>query len=270
MDKLVINRQKIKEEFARYTSNYDISDDKIRLKVEHTYRVADLCDKIATGIKLSADDTDLAWLIGILHDVGRFEQVRRYGTFSDADSIDHAHFAVNILFDNGEITRFLDNYQINKLGDKLEIVKKAIWNHSAYRVEKGLNRRTQMFCDLIRDADKVDIFKVINDIPLENIYDVAKNSAYDAEISDSVMQSLREHHAVLRSLKKTPVDHIAGHIALAFELVFPISICIAKEQGYLENLMKFESHNEKTVGQFKEIQEIITAYMQNKITQADL
>lgn len=45
VDKLVIDRQKVKDEFARYTGNYDVDNDKIRLKIEHTYRVADLCDK---------------------------------------------------------------------------------------------------------------------------------------------------------------------------------------------------------------------------------
>ena len=94
MDKLVIDRKKVLNNFAEYTNAYNISDSKIKLKVEHTYRVAGLCDRIARSLKLSAYDTDLAWLIGILHDVGRFEQIRRFGTFSDADSIDHAHYAV--------------------------------------------------------------------------------------------------------------------------------------------------------------------------------
>ena len=41
---------------------------------------------------------DIAWLTGLLHDVGRFEQQRVYGTFTDADSIDHAKYGARILF----------------------------------------------------------------------------------------------------------------------------------------------------------------------------
>ena len=36
VDKLVIDRQKVKAGFARYTGNYDVDNDKIRLKIEHT------------------------------------------------------------------------------------------------------------------------------------------------------------------------------------------------------------------------------------------
>ena len=58
----------------------------IILKKEHTYRVANLSEKIARSISdiydLSEGDVDLAWIIGMFHDIGRFEQVKRYGPVS--------------------------------------------------------------------------------------------------------------------------------------------------------------------------------------------
>lgn len=264
MDKLVIDRKKVLNNFAEYTSAYNINDSKIKLKVEHTYRVAGLCDRIARSLKLSGYDTDLAWLIGILHDAGRFEQIRRFGTFSDADSIDHAHYAVNILFDDGKLKDYLisDNpdisYYMEKGGmESLDIIKKAVWNHSAYRIEDGLDERTTLFCNIIRDADKLDIFKVVNDTPLKDIYNVNIEDIPKKEVSSEVMQALREKHAVLRSLKKTPADYIAAYIALAFELVFPESFIIAKEQGHLDNLMDFKTDNQNTKLQFKEIRKMV-------------
>lgn len=271
MDKLVIDRQKVKAGFARYTGNYDVDNDKIKLKIEHTYRVADLCDKIAKDLGLSSYDVDMAWLIGMLHDVGRFEQLRKYGTFSDADSIDHAHYAAEILFDDGEISGYIgNNVDICKDTSKdgnltdIGIIRKAIWNHSAYRIEEGLDGRTVLFCNIIRDADKIDIFKVINDTPIGIIYKVSNEDAVNAGISADVMQAIKEQHAVLRSLKKTPADHIAGHIALAFELVFPVSLRIAQEQGYLDKLMNFRTCNNNTKEQFKEIREIMAGYMEKR------
>lgn len=283
VDKLVIDRQKVKDEFAKYTSNYDVDNDKIRLKIEHTYRVADLCDKIAKNLGLSNYDIDMAWLIGMLHDVGRFEQLRKYGTFSDADSIDHAHYAAEILFDNGKIAGYIGNNGnicnftevCNDAGNDgsltdIGITRKAIWNHSAYRIEEDLSERALMFCNIIRDADKIDIFKVINDTPIGTIYKVSSEDAVNSEISVDVMQAVREQHAVLRSLKKTPADHIAGHIALAFELVFPVSLRIAKEQGYLEKLMNFRTCNNKTKEQFQEIREIMAEYMDKRSMEQDI
>ena len=277
MDKFIIDRKKIMDEFAGYTKDYDISDEKIKLKVEHTYRVAGLCDRIARSLGLAVEDIDLAWAIGMLHDIGRFDQVRQYGTFSDADSVDHAHYASELLFDKGMIVDYFGsanpgiyNYIENKntcsagLSESLGIIKKAVYNHSAYKIEEGLCEREVLFCNIIRDADKLDIFKVVNDTPLEDIYSVDKEEIPKAEVTDAVMQALREKHAVLRSLKKTPADYIAAYIALVFELVFPESFYIAKEQGYLDKLLDFKTDNQVTKQQFKEIRKITEEYIKEK------
>ncbi|MCR4787294.1 MAG: HD domain-containing protein, partial [Lachnospiraceae bacterium] len=91
-----MDREKTEKTFAGYTEGYDSSDPKIKLKIDHTYRVAALCERIANTVP--GVDAELAWLSGMLHDIGRFEQVRRYGTFSDADSVDHAQFGADLLF----------------------------------------------------------------------------------------------------------------------------------------------------------------------------
>ena len=87
-----INREKALAAFQKYTDRYDSSRDMIRLKIEHTYRVCGLCQQIARSLDLPEEEVDIAWLTGLLHDVGRFEQQRVYGTFTDADSIDHAKY----------------------------------------------------------------------------------------------------------------------------------------------------------------------------------
>lgn len=179
---MIIDRKNVEDTFKKYTDNYDTSDEKIKLKVDHTYRVAALSERIAISLGLDKADTDLAWLIGMLHDIGRFEQLKNYGTFSDADSIDHAHYGVELLFDEGLIWKFVDktkpkaDIEDDKLEDKLkkefselDILKTAIFNHSAYRIEEGLPEKVQMFCNIIRDADKIDILKVNYDVTLEVI-----------------------------------------------------------------------------------------------------
>ena len=110
----------------------------------------------------------------------------------------------------------------------------------------------------------VDIFKVIDDTPIGVIYKVNSEDAVNSEISNDVLQAIKEQHAVLRSLKKTYADHIAGHIALAFELVFPVSLRIAKEQGHLDKLMDFGTCNNKTKEQFQEIRKIMEGYMEKR------
>lgn len=254
--------QKVLDAFAEYTGRYDCSDGKIKLKIDHTYRVAGLCRRIATSLGLSDADADLAWGIGMLHDVGRFEQLRKYGTFSDAESIDHAHYAVEILFDEGRIHDYL---AIHEQDDEYRIIRTAVYNHSAYRVEEGLDERTKMFCDILRDADKIDILKVNHDVPLEVIYNVSTEELRNAVVTEEVMNEFFGKHAVLRSLKRTCVDNIVGHAALVFELVYPESRLAVKEQGYLDKILNFPSDNPKTCKQFEELRLFMEAYLQNDI-----
>ncbi len=72
---------------------------------------------------------------------------------------------------------------------------------------------------------------------------------------------------MLRSLKKTPVDNVVGHISLVYELVYPISCRLVYEQGYLDKLMDFQSELPETNAQFAKIQEKMTAYMERKMAQ---
>lgn len=98
-----IDRTKAKETFAAYVDNYNSEDPKIKLKILHTYRVAELCDTIGASEGLSGEALDAAWMCGLLHDIGRFEQIRRYGTFQDAVSIDHALLSTTILFGEASV-----------------------------------------------------------------------------------------------------------------------------------------------------------------------
>lgn len=285
-----INREHIKKTFQEYTDRYDSTNPKIKLKIDHTYRVANLCEQIAQSLELSAAEVDLAWLSGMLHDVGRFEQLRRYNTFSDAQSIDHARFAVELLYDDGLIADYVPEISTTELvtdartwrsmgganesptaqsediplSDILQTLRIAIGEHSAYRIQKGLDERTRMFCQILRDADKVDIFRVICDTPMEEVYGFQTKDILRSAITPEVMQAFYEHHAVLRKLKKCPADYIVAHGSLTFELVYPESLRIAKEQGYLKQMMSFQSENPDTAEIFEDLRKDLNGYLEER------
>ncbi len=285
-----INREHIKKTFQEYTDRYDSTNPKIKLKIDHTYRVANLCEQIAQSLELSAAEVDLAWLSGMLHDVGRFEQLRRYNTFSDAQSIDHARFAVELLYDEGLIADYVPEISTTELvagartwwsmgganesptaqsedmplSDILQTLRIAIGEHSAYRIQKGLDERTRMFCQILRDADKVDIFRVICDTPMEEVYGFQTKDIHRSAITPEVMQAFYEHHAVLRKLKKCPADYIVAHGSLTFELVYPESLRIAKEQGYLNQMMSFQSENPDTAEMFEDLRKDLNGYLEER------
>lgn len=251
-----IDRQKALDAFREYTTQYNASDEKVKLKIDHTYRVCGLCQQIATQSGFDENDIELAWLTGLLHDVGRFEQLKRYGTFIDAQSIDHAEFGADILFQEGKIRDYIED----TLED--ELLEKTVRCHSAYRVPANYTAREKKIADLLRDADKIDILKVNIIVPFEEIYNVTTYDLKHCKVTEEVMQAFFEEHAVLRSLKKTPVDNIVGHISLVYELVYPISRKLVCEQGYLNKLMDFQSELPETNVQFAKIREKMAAYME--------
>lgn len=250
-----IDRQKALNAFREYTAHYDVSDEKVKLKIDHTYRVCGLCQQIATQSGFDENEIELAWLTGLLHDVGRFEQLKRYGTFIDAQSIDHAEFGADILFQEGKIRDYIED------ASEDELLEKAVRCHSAYRVPANYTAREKKFAHLLRDADKIDILKVNIIVPFEEIYNVTTYDLKHCKVTEEVMQAFFEEHAVLRSLKKTSVDHLVGHISLVYELVYPISRKLVYEQGYLNKLMDFQSELSETNAQFAKIREKMAAYM---------
>lgn len=302
INKPVINRKNVINAFAEYVRNYDPSDEKIKLKIDHTYRVAGLCQRIAESLGLSEPDVDIAWLLGMLHDIGRFEQIRRFGTFNDVQSVDHAEFGADLLFKEGLIRKFAEGYyeecelassgneeagqaysrqkdcqkdckedcdegKLNseqvkcnegKLAGLLEL---AIRQHNKYRVKEGLTDKELMFCNILRDADKVDIFKVNADIPMEIIYDVTTEELKNGVITKAVLESFYKKETVLKSVRRSAVDHIVGHISLLFELVYKESYRQAKEQGYVYKLLDFKSDVPEVNAEFDGMRKYVDEFL---------
>lgn len=256
---MFIDREKVKSVFADYVAAYDINDTKVRLKVEHTYRVADLCDMIARSLKLTSEDVDLAWLLGMFHDVGRFEQLRRYDTFEDSISVNHAALSADILFTDGHVRDYIDDASEDKL------MEKAIRLHNVYELPKALTDRELMYSQILRDADKVDILKVNCDFPMDEIYNTTMEAFYTDDISPKVLEDSLAHLNVNRSHTVTSIDHLVGHISLVYGLVYPASVAEAMRQGYIEQMLSFESHNPKTQDAMKQIRDCVHKYMDERV-----
>ena len=142
---------KAKKEFIKYTNNYDTQNEHIAMKIGHSIRVMDISGEIAKDLNLKDEQIELAKMIGLLHDIARFEQWTRYKTFKDSKSIDHGDLGVEILKENDFIRKFVDEEKYDK------IILTAIKNHNKYKIEKNLTEEELMFSKIIRDADKLDI-----------------------------------------------------------------------------------------------------------------
>ena len=177
----------------------------------------------------------------------------------DDKSVNHAHLGCEILFEEGRIRDYLDD------DSEDELIRRAIYHHSDYRIPQDFDERTTMYCNILRDADKVDILKVNCDFPLEEIYNATTKEIRNGEITDAVLKAFSERHTILRSLKKTAVDNVPGHISLVFELVYDESVRQAVKQGYLDKMLAFESDNPDTQRKMKEVNRIMKEYISERL-----
>ena len=127
--------------------------DGIILKEKHTWMVVKNCENLAKHLNLNEHDSLLAKMIGLFHDVGRFYQFTVYRTFNDALSENHAKLGLKVIKDLPFMAK-LDE-------EDLATLKFAIGNHNAKEIEPTENQRHLAFAKLIRDADKIDIYRVL-------------------------------------------------------------------------------------------------------------
>lgn len=154
-----VNYIEEKAKFKEYVNSFDMSNEKISNKYFHSLRVMEIANHLALSLNFNEEEIYISNLIGLLHDIGRFEQARDYDTFVDAISIDHGDLGYEIL-KSGLVNEFTDDERIKK------IILISTKNHNKLKIENGLTEEEIKFCKLIRDADKLDILKtqcLVND-----------------------------------------------------------------------------------------------------------
>lgn len=224
----MIDLSQAKKAFKEYISQYDICIPSIRLKVIHTYEVMKVSDLLCERMNLSKEDKDLASLIALLHDIGRFEQWMRYQSFADYKTIDHALFSSQLLFEEGMIRKFIIDSQYDNL------IKVAIEQHNKYKIENDFNERELLFIHLIRDADKLDNFRVKEEEKIENILYASLDEVNQCFISPKVYQQMYHQELVYAPYRKTHLDMWLSYIAFIYDLHFEESIKYIKDNHWID------------------------------------
>jgi len=225
----MLDLEKAKSVFRKYVEGYDTSDSMIRLKQVHTFMVVENARRIAESLSLSEEDIQLAEMIGLLHDIGRFEQAKVYHDFHDALTVDHAQLGVSILKENNFLSEFVEDEKYHNL------ILTAIANHNQYRIEEGLDERTLLHSRIIRDADKADIFRVRCVDRMEDMTGTDAETVGKTELSDDVYEAFLRGENMVRSMRKTYMDGWVIGLAFLFDFNFPEGIRIVREKDYLSD-----------------------------------
>ena len=127
----------------------------MELKRVHTAHVVDNAKLIAAGEGFDAETARACEAAALLHDTGRYEQLKRYHTFRDADSVDHAVFSHDIVRDLGWLAAYPE--------EERRAILDAVLFHNRRDLPEGLDALTRAAAETVRDADKLDIFRVLEE-----------------------------------------------------------------------------------------------------------
>lgn len=252
----MIDIQKAKVSFKKYVNQYDEQDFKIKLKIKHTYQVADNSKRLANQLGLTGEKAELAELIGLLHDIGRFEQITRFHTFSDHKSISHSDLGVELLFEEGRILDYIKDRTYDS------IIKKAIKNHGRYQIEEGLTEEEQLYTKIIRDSDKIDIYRVMIEEEKDNLYEGVRFS--EETITPKVWQDFLNHKQIAYPDAKTHFDQFVNHMSYLYDMNYFQAIEEIQKRNYLIQMIeRFKEPETEEI--FCRIQEETMKYMNQRI-----
>ena len=216
--------------FDEYVNRYDMNTPAINYKYYHSYRVMDNMVVLAKSMNLPLYDIELAKVIGVLHDIGRFEQYKRFQSFSDLN-LDHGDYGEQVLREENALKYF----DIDK--KDYEVVYKSIRNHNKYQIESNLTKRELLFAKMIRDADKLDILYAICHTGNINIV-----NEDDSKIRDKIKKQFFDNKQVLRDKKETKNEKIVVIFSFTYDFNFGISLVLLKHYDYYNQIYQKLHH----------------------------
>lgn len=225
-----MNYNDAKQQFEKYLDGYDRTNDKVRLKIIHTYGVVHDMAELCQRMQLSDEDTELARIIALLHDIGRFEQLKRFDSF-EPTTMDHAAYGVKVLFEEGMIRQFVPETQWD------DIIRTAIARHSDFRLEGITDPRTLLHARLIRDADKLDNCRVKLKDNLRVFMGASAEEIGAQEITPVVYNTVLKNQCIYSPDRTTKMDYWVSYVAYFCDIYYRASLNIIEEHDYLNQII---------------------------------
>lgn len=197
--------------------NYDMNDVLILTKYIHTLMVVRIMSMLCGKMMLNENDTRLALYIALFHDLGRFNEVVRQNEFNNL-KFDHGSYSNKILFND----EFIKKFDIDEK-DYL-IIRKAIYYHNKKDIGNDLNEKEEFFCKLIRDADRIDILRVLS----------FNKNLFEGISSEEILDDYYNSGSIDIKKLKTRGDRVLLRFGFIKLFSFKESFEVLNETGYFE------------------------------------
>ncbi|MGC9363550.1 MAG: HD domain-containing protein [Fidelibacterota bacterium] len=253
----------IRKWFSGYVAGFKEEGEELRqnivLKEEHTGRVCREILQIGKQLDLNDDELRLAEITALLHDVGRFEQYARYHTFVDKKSEDHAELGIKILRKYGILDQF-NEFTRN-------LIYRTIRYHNQASLPQHETEECLLFTKLLRDVDKLDIWKVVSDYYHRK--DGGRNGALELDLPDTPEISEQVYRDLVNQ-RIVDVKHIRNlndfkllQMGWIFDVNFSPTLRSVKSRGYLERIRDVLPNTEK----IRTVYNVVQAYLDHRLSE---
>ena len=263
-EKIASLHQKFKEFVSGYYGKDSYTDKNVKIKEGHTFRVCKHIIGIAESLNLEQEDAYIAETAALFHDIGRFEQLRRYKTFNDRKSVNHPELGVKVLEQ--------ENLLAGLTAAEQEIIMKTVKFHNVRDLPTGESEAVIFFLKLLKDADKLDILQV-----LTNYYssaDYGSNPALELDLpnakklSEAVVKEILASKPVDASNVKGPEDFRILQLSWVFDIYSDFALTYLKKHRFVDKILATFPPNE--IPGIEEIRQHVESHLnsrlQNKIT----
>ncbi|MGQ8335263.1 HD domain-containing protein [Sunxiuqinia sp. A32] len=202
------------------------------LREKHSKHVAQISRFISEKILLDEEEQQLAELIGLWHDLGRFQQFEKYQTFNDAESENHAELGA-VMIQDQEFYKNLSEFS-------QEVIVKAIRYHNLPALPVKEDKQVLLFSQILRDADKLDIWDIcVSNLERDGSFKIPSinyNLPKTGIINEAVLKSIMQQKSVSKKDLKSLEDFKLFLISMVFDLNFKVSFRILSEKQMVKKI----------------------------------
>jgi len=243
--------------FESFTGLTEQQEKNFSIKFDHSLRVASNCNTIAQKMEWTEEERGLACMAGIFHDVGRFKQLLEYNTFNDAKSVDHAELALQEIEQQGFLADLDEEQQVPVL--------EAIRYHNKRELPRGLSENVLRYAQLLRDADKLDILKVISDYYSNSRATPNHTLTWElpvgASVSPVVAKQVLGGNLVSKENVANQMDIKIMQLSWVFDVNYKYSFQLLMEKRFLEKIYASLPKNDTVIQIYRRVK----VFAENKI-----
>ena len=223
-----IDLEGTKRWFEEYARQFDLSDPMLEMKHLHSYDVMRLGEKLTEALGWDEDRAKLGVAASLLHDTGRFSQYRDFKTYYDGQSVDHGDRGAAVL--GAEFPRSLADEEARSA-----LIEAVRWHNKKELPE--LDAASQPFCALVRDADKLDVFELVQRCIREGrIEELLPRHKEDEPLSEGLLDEVERTGKGSYKNARSLLDYLLIQLSWVGDVNYKPSLKLLKDSGVLEEI----------------------------------